>query len=117
MESKEDNDWVMACQWIEVNGKRGRDRGRKMWREFVEEDMKVRGLRAEYAQVKLRWRKVLRGDRLTRASLKWTGVEPVIIIILLFKLTFKSFFPKLCIHVACSLLLCYYFFILLPVCS
>jgi hypothetical protein len=29
MERKEDCDWVKACQWIEVNVKRGRGRGRK----------------------------------------------------------------------------------------
>jgi hypothetical protein len=69
MERKEDSDWVKGCQWVEVNGKRGRGRARKTWTECVEEDMKVPGLRVEDAQERLRWRKAIRGDRLTRASM------------------------------------------------
>jgi hypothetical protein len=38
--------------------------------ECVEEDMKVLGLRAEDAQVRLRCRKAIWGDCLTRASME-----------------------------------------------
>jgi hypothetical protein len=54
----------------EVNGRGGRGRGRKTWRECVEEDMKALGLRAEDAQERLRWRKAIWGDHLTRASME-----------------------------------------------
>jgi hypothetical protein len=80
MERKEDSDWVKACKWVEVNCKRGRGRGRKTWRVCVEEDMKALGLRAEDAQERLRWRKAIRGDHLTRVSMEKTDVILVIII-------------------------------------
>jgi Arc/MetJ-type ribon-helix-helix transcriptional regulator len=32
---RKDSDWVKACQWVEVNSKRGRGRGRKTWTESV----------------------------------------------------------------------------------
>jgi hypothetical protein len=69
MEKEEDSDWVKACQRVEVNSKRRRGRGRKTWRECVE-GMKALGLRAEDAQERLRWRKVIWGDRLTRANME-----------------------------------------------
>jgi hypothetical protein len=59
MERKEDSDWVKACQWVEVSGKRGRGRDRKTW--SVGEDVKALGLRAEDAQERLRWRRLIRG--------------------------------------------------------
>ncbi|HXJ94687.1 MAG TPA: reverse transcriptase domain-containing protein [Terriglobia bacterium] len=68
VERKADDDWVRACQRIEVEGKRCRGRGRKTWRECVVEDLKVLGLREEEAQNRLRWRRGIRGDRLTCAS-------------------------------------------------
>jgi hypothetical protein len=69
MERKEDSDWVKACQWLEVNGKGGRGRGRKTWR-VRGEDVKALGLRVEDAQEKSRWRKAIWGDHLTRASME-----------------------------------------------
>jgi glutathione S-transferase len=70
MVRREDCDWVKVCQWVEVNGKRGHGRGRKTWREWVEEDMKALGLRSEDAQERLRRRKAIWGDRLTRACME-----------------------------------------------
>ena len=44
LERKEEKDWVSACRNLEVGDKRGRGRGRKTWRECVDEDMKTFGL-------------------------------------------------------------------------
>ena len=63
-----DDDWVRACQRVEVDGKRSRGRGKKTWRECVVEDLKVLGLKDEEAQNRLRSRKAIWGDRLTCAS-------------------------------------------------
>ena len=68
VERKVDDDWVRACQRIDVEGKRSRSRGRKTWRKCVVEDLKVLGLKEEEAQNCLRWRRGIRGDRLTCAS-------------------------------------------------
>jgi hypothetical protein len=51
----------MVKEDVTEAGKRG---------ECAEEDMKVLGLRAEDAQDRLRWRKAIWGDRLTRASME-----------------------------------------------
>ena len=49
MERKEDNDWVRACQRLEVDSKRNCDRGKNTWTECVVEDLKVLGLREKEA--------------------------------------------------------------------
>jgi hypothetical protein len=59
VERKDENDWVKACQRLEVDGRRGRGRGRKTWRECVKDDMKVLGLVEKDAQDRLKWRKGL----------------------------------------------------------
>ena len=38
---KDMDDWVSACKNVQVDGKRGRGRGRKKWLECVNADMKV----------------------------------------------------------------------------
>src|SRR5664279_795918 len=40
VERKDTDDWVSACRNMEVEGKRGRGRGRKTWKECVANDMK-----------------------------------------------------------------------------
>jgi hypothetical protein len=61
VERKEDNDWVKACQRLEITGKRGKGRGKKTWRECVEQDMKVLGVRQQDAQDHVVWRGVTWG--------------------------------------------------------
>jgi hypothetical protein len=54
VERKEDSDWVKACQKIEINGERGKDRGRKTWKQCVSTDMKVMKLKVEDAQDRIK---------------------------------------------------------------
>jgi hypothetical protein len=61
VERKEDNDWVKKCQHYEVKGSRGRGRGRKTWKECVEADMKMLGLKREDAQDRVSWRQAICG--------------------------------------------------------
>jgi hypothetical protein len=80
MERKEDSDWVKACQWVEVSGKRGRGRDRKTWREcgggcegaWIEGGGCTGKTEVEEANT---------GDRLTRASMEETDIKPVILAI------------------------------------
>jgi hypothetical protein len=50
VERKDRSDLVSAFRELEVEGMRGRGRGRKMWGECVRDDMKGLGLRKEDAQ-------------------------------------------------------------------
>jgi len=50
VERKVDYDWVKKCTKVEVVEKVGRGRGRKMWLQCVNSDMKDLGLRVEEAQ-------------------------------------------------------------------
>ena len=58
---KDPNDWVRKCMYLEVDGKRPRGRPEKTWRDVVEKDMKVRGLRKEDAADRVRWRAGVHG--------------------------------------------------------
>jgi len=40
-------DWLSAYREVEVAGTRGRGRGRKKWKECVDDDMKKLGLKRE----------------------------------------------------------------------
>src|SRR5664279_5384871 len=68
VERKDTYDWVSACRNIEVEGKRGRGRGRKTWKECVTNDMKKLKLKKEDAQDRAVWRGGILGNRSTRAS-------------------------------------------------
>ena len=55
VERKETDDWVTACRNLEVEGKRGRGRGKKTWKECVANDMKKLMLKQEDAQDRAVW--------------------------------------------------------------
>ena len=77
MERKNDDDWVKACQRLEVAGGRVRGRSKKTWRECVAEDMRVLGLEQSDVQDRLKWRKGIMGNRLTHASMETTDIYRV----------------------------------------
>ena len=70
VERKEDGDWVKECQYLEVEGKRGRGRGRKTWLECVNASMKDMELKASDAQDRALWKRRLLGNRPTRACME-----------------------------------------------
>ncbi len=70
LERKNASDWVSACRSIAVVGSRLRGRGKKSWSECVKGDMKIKGLRAEWARDREMWRGLLSGKRLTHASME-----------------------------------------------
>ena len=63
VERKGAEDWVSACRNVKVDavGGRGRGRGRKTWKEVVEEDLKRTGLSKEKAQDRDLWRSLIHG--------------------------------------------------------
>jgi len=46
-----DDDWVKICQQLLVEGKAGRERGRKTWLECVRKDVKELGLKVGAARL------------------------------------------------------------------
>ena len=58
----EDNDWVKKCMEYEVKGARSRGRPKKIWREIVEKDCQVHGLKREDAMDCIRWQKQIRDN-------------------------------------------------------
>jgi len=70
VERKSDADWVKTCRELQVEGVKGRGRGRKTWYECVEEDMRECGLTRGMAQDRVVWKNGILGKRLTRASME-----------------------------------------------
>ena len=70
LERKGSNDWVSVCRNYVVVGKKCRGRGKKTWGECVRQDLKVFGLKSEWAQDRAEWRGLIRGNRPTRASME-----------------------------------------------
>ena len=68
VEWKNADDWVSACRKLEVEGERGRGRGRKSWKECVANDMRKLKLKQEDAQDRVYCASGILGDRPTRAS-------------------------------------------------
>src|SRR6266581_8951505 len=62
---KNASDWVSACRSIAVVGSRLWRRGKKSWSECVKSDMKIKGLRVEWARDREMWRGLSSGKRLT----------------------------------------------------
>ena len=70
LERKGDGDWVSSCRKFEVEGARGKGRGKKTWGECVKGDMKLLGVKPEWALDRDMWRSSLVGTRPTRASME-----------------------------------------------
>ena len=59
------DDWVSACRRLEVEGERGRGRGRKLWKKCVADDMRKLKLKQEDAQDRALWASGILGDHPT----------------------------------------------------
>ena len=70
VERKSGKDWVSACRGFVVGSAQGRGRGRpkKTWDECVGQDLRRLGLRRESAQDRMEWRRLIVGNRPTRAE-------------------------------------------------
>ena len=55
------DNWVSACREIEVEGSRGRGRGKKTWQECVVDDMRGLGVEREAAQDRVLWKSAIAG--------------------------------------------------------
>ena len=66
----EHTDWVSPCRNFEVVGAKCQGRSRKTWGECVRGDMKLLGLKTEWAQDRAKWKGLIRGNRPTRASME-----------------------------------------------
>ena len=62
VERKSRNDWVKMCRDFVVEGARKENRGKKTWREYVNEDMKQMGLGRCDAQDRTIWRNGVLGN-------------------------------------------------------
>jgi hypothetical protein len=76
LERKNEGDWVSDCREFEVAGARGRGRSKKTWSECVKKDLSSLGLKKEWTQDRAEWKRLIGGNRPTRASaetrtLKW----------------------------------------------
>ena len=61
VERKSQDDWVSKCRDLVIDGVRSKGRGRKMWNECVEEDMRRLGLKRVDAQDRIVWRNAIVG--------------------------------------------------------
>ena len=68
LERKNEEDWVSRCREFEVAGAKSRGRSRKTWSECVKTDLCSLGLNKERAQDRVEWRRLIGGNRPTRAS-------------------------------------------------
>jgi hypothetical protein len=61
VERMDSENWVSSCRLINVDGARGRGRGRKTWQECVNDDMRKLGLARDGAQDRAGWRRAISG--------------------------------------------------------
>ena len=60
---RREGEWVKKCMEIKVTGKVGRGRPKRTWREVIEKDMSVVGLRRQDAMDRVKWRQGLKNIR------------------------------------------------------
>ena len=60
LERKSGDDWVLGCRNVEVVGEMSKGRGRKTWREYVNDDMEVLGFQRVFKDM---WRGFISGQR------------------------------------------------------
>ena len=60
VQRKPESDWTRRCTSFEVSGQRGRGRGRKTWRECVDEDLRRLSLDPLMAMDRESWRQLVR---------------------------------------------------------
>ena len=68
LERKNGEDWVSRCRELDVAGAKGRGRSKKTWSECVKTDLRSLGLKKEWAQDRMEWRRLIGGKRPTCAS-------------------------------------------------
>ena len=68
LERKNEEDWVSCCREFEVAGAKSKGRSRKTWSECVKTDLRSLGMKREWAQDRVEWRRLIGGNRPTRAS-------------------------------------------------
>ena len=54
------NDWIKRCTLLEVNGKRGRGRPRKTWKQTIDEDLKSWKIEKNFTQDRVTWKRMLK---------------------------------------------------------
>jgi len=70
LERKCSEDWVSSCRDLQVSGDTRKGRGKKTWKECVKNDLRSCGLKAEWAQDRDEWRRLIGRNRPTRASME-----------------------------------------------
>ena len=68
LKRKNEEDWVSRCRQLEVAGAKSRGRSRKTWFECVKTDLRSLGMKKAWAQDSMEWRRLIGGNRPTRAS-------------------------------------------------
>ena len=58
VEQKEENDWVKKCTRMNVTGMVGRGTPRKIWRSYVQRDIKAMGIKEGMAQECCAWKNI-----------------------------------------------------------
>ena len=69
VERKDEDDCVSKCRYLEVDGARGRGRGKKTWSECEGCDLKLFGLKREEAQDRDVWRRGILGKLIIHAGM------------------------------------------------
>ena len=60
---RREGEWVKKCMELKVTGKVGRGRPKRTWREVIEKDISVVGLRRQDAMDRVKWRRGVKNIR------------------------------------------------------